>query len=125
MPLILKRLMILKRLTVGSAMLAVAACLLFAPVASPHAYEATTGVALYQACAGAAPHVCLSYVAGIVDMHELGSSSGDAPLFCPRLEAPEKVGRGVWLYYEQHPEALDEPAALGVIRALALMFPCE
>ncbi len=116
---------IVKRLTASSALLAVAAGLALAPMASPRAYDATTGVALHHACAGAAPHVCLSYVAGIVDMHEVGVAGGDAPRFCPRLEAPEKVGRGVWLYYEQHPEALEEPAALGAIRALALMFPCE
>ncbi len=116
---------ILRRVSASSGAVGLVACLAFAPVASPLAYEATTGQALHQACAGAAPHVCLSYVAGIVDMHEAGLSNGNAPLFCPREAAPEKVGRGVWLYFEQHPDALEQPAALGAIKALVLMFPCE
>ncbi len=117
--------MILKHLFANSGTLVLAVCLAFTPAASLLAYEATTGQALHQACAGAAPHVCLSYVAGIVDMHEAGLSNGNAPLFCPREAAPEKVGRGVWLYFEQHPDALEQPAALGAIQALVLMFPCE
>ena len=100
------------------------AALAFVPAASPSAYEATTGQALHHACAGAAPHVCLSYLAGIVDMHEAGLTEGAQPLFCPREAEPEKVGRGIWLFYEQHPDALEQPAAVGAMRALALMFPC-
>ena len=115
----------MKRILAGVAALALAAGLASAPLSAPRAYEATTGVALHEACGVAAPHVCLSYVAGIVDMHEVGLAGGEAPLFCPRYEAPEKVGRGVWLYYEQNPDALEQPAALGAIQALALMFPCE
>jgi hypothetical protein len=104
---------------------ALAAVLAVAPAALSRDYEPTTGVALHEACGGGAPHVCLSYIAGIVDMHEVGLAGGQAPLFCPRMEAPEKVGRGVWLYYERNPDALEQPAALGAIQALALMFPCE
>ena len=107
------------------AALALAAALTFAPISAPHAYKATTGVALHKACGGVAPHVCLSYLAGIVDMHEIGLANGEARLFCPRLEEPEKVGRGVWLYYETNPDALSQPAVLGAIQALAFMFPCE
>jgi hypothetical protein len=95
------------------------------PLAAPAAYEATTGQALHSACGGAAPHVCLSYLAGIVDMHEAGLSENAVPLFCPREAEPEKVGRSVWLFYEQHPQALKQPAAYGAVRALALMFPCD
>lgn len=117
--------MILQRMWAGCGALGIAAGLAFVPVAAPRAYEATTGEALHLACSGAAPHVCLSYIAGIVDMHEAGLSDGDRALFCPRFEAPEKVGRGVWLYFEQHPDALQQPAAFGAIQALELMFPCE
>ena len=117
--------MILKRFLAGSAAVGVVACLM-APSAAPAiAYDPTTGEALHGACAGAAPHVCLSYLAGIIDMHEAGMSGGEVKLFCPENAPPEKVGRGVWLYYEQHPDALEHPAAFGAVQALALMFPCE
>jgi len=105
--------------------LGLAVALILAPLSALRAYEATTGVALHEACGGVAPHVCLSYLAGIVDMHEVALAGDDAPLFCPHLEEPEKVRRGVWLYYEQNPDALEQPAVLGAIQALALMFPCE
>lgn len=117
--------MILTRLLAGSTVAGVVAYLMAAPAAPALAYDPTTGEALREACAGAAPHVCLSYLAGIIDMHEAGLSGGEVRLFCPENAPPEKVGRGVWLYYEQHPEALDQPAALGAVQALALMFPCE
>ena len=117
--------MILKRFLAGSAAVGVVVCLM-APSAAPAlAYDPTTGEALHGACAGAAPHVCLSYLAGIIDMHEAGMSGGEVKLFCPENAPPEKVGRGVWLYYEQHPDALEQPAAFGAVQALALMFPCE
>ena len=115
----------MKNIFAGCGALALLAPLVFAPVPAPRAYEATTGIALQEACGGAAPHVCLSYLAGIVDLHEVGLADGEAPLFCPLLEAPEKVGRGGWLYNEQNPDALVKPAALGASQALALMFPCE
>ncbi len=114
------------RLTVKSLRLAaLAAALALVPLSAPKAYIATTGQALYEACGGAAPHVCLSYIAGIVDMHEAGLSPSSVALFCPIDAPPEKVGRGIWLYFDQHPEALKQPAALGAVQALALMFPCE
>ncbi len=117
--------MILTRLLAGSAAAGVAAFLLVTPAASALAYDPTTGEALHVACAGAAPHVCLSYLAGIIDMHEAGLSGGEMQIFCPENAPPDKVGRGVWLYYEQHPDALGQPAVLGAVQALALMFPCE
>ncbi len=101
------------------------AALALVPLGSAKAYTATTGQALYEACGGAAPHVCLSYIAGIVDMHEAGLSPSSVALFCPVDAPPEKVGRGIWLYFDQHPEALDQPAAYGAVQALALMFPCD
>ena len=117
--------MILKRFLAGSAAVGVVAYLMAPPAAPALAYDPTTGEALHGACAGAAPHVCLSYLAGIIDMHEAGMSGGEVKLFCPENAPPEKVGRGVWLYYEQHPDALEQPAAFGAVQALALMFPCE
>ncbi len=117
--------LIVKRLQAAAGVAAIAGALAFVPVIAPKAYVATTGQALYDACGGAAPHVCLSYIAGIVDMHEAGLSASAIALFCPIDAPPEKVGRGIWLYFEQHPEALDQPAALGAVQALALMFPCE
>ncbi|MBT6829825.1 MAG: hypothetical protein HOA58_09925 [Rhodospirillaceae bacterium] len=111
------------RIAAGAAV--VAAMLMLVPLSAPKAYVATGGQALYEACGGAAPHVCLSYIAGIVDMHEAGLSPSSVALFCPIDAPPEKVGRGIWLYFDQHPEALDQPAALGAVQALALMFPCE
>lgn len=116
--------MILTRLLAGSAAAGVAAYLMVVPAAPARAYDPTTGEALHGACAGA-PHVCLSYLAGIIDMHEAGLSGGEVQLFCPENAPPEKVGRGVWLYYEQHPDALEQPAAFGAVQALALMFPCQ
>ncbi|HIM46068.1 MAG TPA: hypothetical protein EYM34_07395, partial [Alphaproteobacteria bacterium] len=89
--------------------------LAFAPMSPAGAYESTSGEALHQACGGAAPHVCLSYLAGIIDLHQAGLAGGEVPLFCPENAPPEKVGRGVWLYYEQHPDALELPAALGAV----------
>ena len=115
----------LARLLAGSAVAGVAASLMFAPSVPSLAYDPTTGEALHHACAGAAPHVCLSYLAGVIDMHEVGLLGGEARLFCPENAPPEKVGRGVWLYYQQHPDALEQPAAFGAVQALALMFPCD
>ncbi len=114
-----------KRLRIAAGIVAVVCMLMLVPLAASKAYIATTGQALYEACGGAAPHVCLSYIAGIVDMHEAGLSPTSVALFCPIDAPPEKVGRGIWLYFEQHPEAREQPAALGAIQALALMFPCE
>ena len=79
--------MIVTRLLACSAAAAVAAFLIFIPAAPAVAYDPTTGEALHQACAGAAPHVCLSYLAGIIDMHEAGLSGGEVQLFCPRERA--------------------------------------
>ncbi len=115
----------MKIIVTACAALSLAVLFTFVALSALRAYEATTGVALHEACGGVAPHVCLSYLAGIADMHEVGLAGGDTPLFCPRLEELEKIGRGVWLYYEQNPDALEQPAALGAIQALALMFPCE
>ena len=117
--------MILRRILPGFATAGVVAYLMVAPAAPALAYDPTTGEALHGACAGAAPHVCLSYLAGIIDMHEVGLPGGEGQLFCPENAPPEKVGRGGWLYYEQHPDALEQPAAFGAVQALALMFPCE
>ena len=117
--------MFLRYFLAGFAAVGVAAILVVSPVAPALAYDSTTGEALHGACAGAAPHVCLSYLAGIIDMHEALMSGGEVQLFCPENAPPEKVGRGVWLYYEQHPNALEQPAAFGAVQALALMFPCE
>ena len=115
----------MKIIVTACAALSLAVLHTFVPSSALRAYEATTGAALHEACGGVAPHICLSYLAGIADMHEVGLVGGDTPLFCPRHEEPEKIGRGVWLYYEQNPDALEQPAALGAIQALALMFPCE
>ena len=115
----------MKIFVASCAALSLAALLTFASLSSPRAYEATSGVALHEACGGVAPRICLSYLAGIADMHEIGLAGGETPLFCPNWTEPEKVGRGVWLYYEQNPDALEQSAALGAIQALALMFPCE
>lgn len=93
--------------------------------ADPEPYVGTTGKGLHAACGGAAPHVCLSYIAGVIDMHEAGLSGNAVSLFCPLNVPPEKVGRGIWLYFEQNPEALGQPAVFGAVQALALMFPCN
>ena len=117
--------LIVKRLQAAAGVAAIAGALAFVPVTAPKAYVATTGQALYDACGGGAPHVCLSYLAGVIDMHEVGLLGREARLFCPENAPPEKVGRGVWLYYQQHPDALEQPAAFGAVQALALMFPCD
>ena len=117
--------MILRRILPGFAAAGVVAYLMVAPAAPALAYDPTSGEALHGACAGAAPHVCLSYLAGIIDMLEGGLPGGEVQLCCPENAPPEKVGRGVWLYYEQHLDALEQPAAFGAVQALALMFPCE
>jgi hypothetical protein len=103
----------------------IAAPLSASKAADPEPYVGTTGVGLHAACGGAAPHVCLSYIAGVIDMHEAGLSGNAVSLFCPLNVPPEKVGRGIWLYFEQNPEALDQPAVFGAVQALALMFPCS
>jgi hypothetical protein len=117
--------MMARRVLAGCAAIGAAAYLVFAQAAPTRAYESTTGEALYQACGGGAPHVCLSYLAGVIDLHEAGLAGGEVALFCPENAPPEKVGRGVWLYFEQHPDALELSAALGAVQALALMFPCD
>tara|TARA_Y100000994_G_C15452312_1_gene343130 strand:- start:93 stop:410 length:318 start_codon:yes stop_codon:yes gene_type:complete len=88
-------------------------------------YEGTSGQALYRACSGVSPQICLSYVAGIIDFHEVPFQQIDSRLFCPQEVDPEMVGRGIWLYFDQNPETLEQPAILGALHALTLMFPCE
>jgi hypothetical protein len=93
---------------------------------APGAVASTPGITLDQACRGAAPHACLSYIAGVMDLHQEALAPQTAPMFCPPAEVDLKqVARGVALWFQQHPEMRDAPAVLGVTSALALLYPCE
>jgi len=90
------------------------------------AAASTPGITLDQACRGVAPHACLSYIAGVMDLHQEALAPQTAPMFCPPDEVDlTKVAHGVSLWFRQHPEMREAPAVLGVTAALALLYPCE
>lgn len=107
--------------------MALSAALVSGASAGASSTEASTpGSTLDQACRGVAPHACLSYIAGVMDLHQEALAPQTAPMFCPPDEVDLKqVARGVALWFQQHPEMREAPAVLGVTASLALLYPCE
>jgi hypothetical protein len=90
------------------------------------AAEVTPGSAVYRACAGEAPHACLSYLSGVIDMHEDVVAPQIAPMFCiPDTISFAALADGIRAWYAAHPEAMEAPAVYGVTQTLAEMFPCD
>ena len=90
------------------------------------AFKPTSGMAMFRACGGDSPQACLSYIAGVVDLHHSALAPQLGPMFCPPDEIePRKIARGVWLWYNENAGFREVPAVFGVTRALSVMFPCD
>ncbi len=106
-----------------------AVCAALFALANPRpvaALETTPGETLHQACSGAAPGVCLAYVAGVMDLHEEAIAPRMGRMFCP----PERVdftviGSHIERWFNENAAAKELPAVYGVAKALGELFPCE
>ena len=104
---------------------------LFAPVPA-HAIEGPfmKGRALQLLCTSSKDDdqfSCQSYIAGIVDYHNLLKSLGAAPSvdFCvPAAASMAQIKQVVTLYIASHTEHQDFIASPGVVMALYNAYPC-